>query len=164
MRLVVRAPFTLVELLTVMAIIGVIMGLIVGGATMASRKSSEGKTRSLLHQMELALEQYRQDQGYFPQQASPGPLQWDESVFKNAQGRLYLDGYPADSDDNDNNEYRDAWGKAFFYQCPGTMNSEAYDLWSKGHDQKHGNHGSSPSDAQASSASNSDDIANWKRQ
>ena len=43
------------------------------------------------------------------------------------------------------------------------MNAEKYDLWSTGHDEKHGDEGTSVSDALTAKSRDSDDITNWKR-
>ena len=167
-----KRTFTLVELLAVISIIAILTAMIVGAATLASRKASESKTKSLLEQMQIALDQFQQDWGYFPPQATAGPLQWDEEKFKDTNGKLLLDNYPADADSNDNNAYEDAWGNPFWYQCPGTMNEESFDLWSCGRDHAHGVAGvndngagatDDAADAQHIDADNSDDITNWKR-
>lgn len=60
------ASFTLIELLTVITIIVLLAGMIMGTATYANRKSLQSKTHSQLHQMTLALELYKNDFGYFP--------------------------------------------------------------------------------------------------
>src|ERR1043165_6366561 len=58
--------FTLVELLAVMAIILLLAGMIIGIGSYMSRKSLESKARSQLHQLNLALELYKNDWGAFP--------------------------------------------------------------------------------------------------
>ena len=42
------------------------------------------------------------------------------------------------------------------------MNASSIDIWSKGHDLKHGDGGSAVGDAQTTSEEN-DDVCNWKR-
>ena len=161
-----RRTFTLIEILMVMVIIALLMGLAIGGANMASRKSAEGKTKALLQKMETALEQYRTDWGMYPPRLPDYEVKWDESGLADKRGTPYLgqdQGYVADSDSSHNNIYRDAWGRPFYYRCPGTMNAEKYDLWSTGHDEKHGDEGTSVSDALTAKSRDSDDITNWKR-
>jgi hypothetical protein len=120
--------------------------------------------------MQIALDKYYQDYGYYPQsQVVSGKakvhtfdeLFYDASTeFKSSNGRPYMEGYLM-------GDYVDAWGQPFYYQCPGTMNPEKYDLWSTGQDLKMGNSGESGdlnySDAQTPNAQDSDDITNWKR-
>lgn len=159
--------FTLVELMLVMAIIALLSGLILGMATYASRRAADSKTQSRLNQLEIAIEQYRQDRGHLPQAATPREVNWDDEDFKNSQGVLYLQKYPVDSDSADNNIYEDGRGEPFWYECPGTMNPQSYDLWSMGKDEQHGDGGGTGAgnapNAQNTAAQNSDDITNWKR-
>jgi len=164
-----KRRFTLVELIAAMSIVAVLMGLLVGGATYATRKGAESKTISQLEQMKIALELCRQDRGYYPQQTNAAAL--DFSALTGgftylSTGRSYLEGYDASK------QYKDAWGISFYYQCPGTMNEESYDLWSTGRDKAHGVRGKNDDgaggtddfgDAQTPKADNSDDVANWKR-
>ncbi len=67
-----RRAFTLVELLTVIAIIITLMGLTVGVQNYASRKATETRIKSEIHAMELALEAYKEDFGTYPP--------WDQTV------------------------------------------------------------------------------------
>ena len=170
-----RRPFTLIEILTVMVIIAILMGLVMGGAGLASRKGAESKTIGRLKSLESALEQYRTEWGFYPPQLAADEVKWDEEDFADKRGTPFLgqdQGYPVDTDSADNNYYKDAWGHAFYYKCPGTMNPEKYDLWSMGHDEKHGEEGEDDdgdgntddvSDALTGESRNADDIANWKR-
>ena len=54
----------------------------------------------------------------------------------------------------------DPFEGAYFYQCPGVMNTGSYDLWSMGPDGKHGDGGTTVSNAQ--NRDENDDITNWK--
>lgn len=176
-----RRPFTLIEILTVMVIIAILMGMIVGGAGLASRKGAESKTTARLKAMTMALEQYRSEWGFYPAQLADYEVKWDESGFANKRNTPFLgedDGYPTDANSAHDNYYKDAWGHPFYYKYPGTMNPESYDLWSTGHDEKQGEagvdddgdgntdtdtNGQDVSDALTGKSRNSDDIANWKR-
>lgn len=58
----------------------------------------------------------------------------------------------------------DAWGKPFFYKCPGTMNPDSYDLWSLGPDTHPGVRGEDANDLDASfTTQENNDITNWKQ-
>lgn len=149
-------PFTLIEILSVIVIIAILMGLIVGVSTYASRRASEAKTLGQLEAMATALEAFRQDRGYYPQtsgssgellDASP-PSDFDSPDFKYTSsngGRPYIDGYVGGA-------YVDAWGRPFRYRndrnTPAQHNPEMYDLWSYGRDGIN---------------ETEDDITNWKR-
>lgn len=58
--------FTLVELLTVIAIIGLLAGIVLGVAGYASRKSDQSKAVASLEQIKNALEDYRIANGAYP--------------------------------------------------------------------------------------------------
>lgn len=63
-----RAPaFTLIELMVVIAIILVLASMVVGGLGWYKRKAAEGKTKILVKSIERALEEYRLDNGFFPE-------------------------------------------------------------------------------------------------
>ena len=64
----------------------------------------------------------------------------------------------------------DPYGQPFYYENPGVMNPEKFDLWSKGRDGEHGEAGvdddgdgttDNANDASAYNALESDDIGNW---
>ena len=61
-----QAAFTLVELLAVIAIIAVLAALTVGAAKYAATKSASSRAKAEIVVMENALEQYKQDKGYYP--------------------------------------------------------------------------------------------------
>lgn len=58
--------FTLIELLAAIAIIALIAGLVIGTAGYANRKSLRSKAETQLKQLELALELYKNEEGYYP--------------------------------------------------------------------------------------------------
>ena len=58
--------FTLIELLTVMAIIVALAGLTMGVSSYANRKALESRAKAEIRAMELALEAYKADNGAYP--------------------------------------------------------------------------------------------------
>ena len=164
--------FTLIELLSVIVIISILAGLVIGASSFASRHAAVAKTISALEKMKLALEEHRQDRGYYPIRTT-GPAEL-ATIFgtgatppnwrHSSTNRPYLEGW-------DGSRYTDAWGNSFYYECGangGTMNPESYDLWSMGPDRTQGDadvigNTNSFADAQTVNASESDDITNWKR-
>jgi general secretion pathway protein G len=116
------AGFTLLELLVVMAIIGLLAGY-VGPRYFAQIGKSEVKVaRAQLDALEKALEQYRLDTGHYPTQEQglvaiikkPGnEPRWDGPYLKK---ELPLD----------------PWGRAFIYKVPGERGD--FDLVSLGKD------------------------------
>ena len=154
-----RKCFTLLELLSVIGIIAIVAGIILGGMSYAGRRADQAKTISLMTQLEMALDAFKQDRGYYPPMASAVTVEFltvsnkltlqlggasgqYEFVHSSTQ-RPYLElGWVT----NTAQPYIDAWGNAFQYSCPGTNNTASYDLWSEG-----------------ASSSADDDICNWKR-
>ncbi|MCB1070746.1 MAG: type II secretion system protein GspG [Verrucomicrobia bacterium] len=58
--------FTLVELLVVMSIIGILVGLTIGIAGLAGRKSADAQAIAEIQRLSMALDQYRAEYGAYP--------------------------------------------------------------------------------------------------
>jgi len=116
------AGFTLLELLVVMAIIGLLAGY-VGPRYFAQIGKSEVKVaRAQMDSLEKALDQYRLDTGHYPSQE---------------QGLAALTKRPANEPRWDGPYLKkdlplDPWGRAFVYKVPGEKSE--YDLISLGKD------------------------------
>jgi type II secretory pathway pseudopilin PulG len=150
-----RKFFTLLELLSVIGIIAIVAGIILGGMSYAGRRADQAKTIALMTQLEMALDAFKQDRGYYPPAAGAFvkfltksnfmyiELEEEYQFFNSSTNRPYLElGWVTDTAKT----YVDGYGNAFQYRCPGTNNTSFYDLWSEG----------------ATSAVD-DDICNWKR-
>ncbi len=61
-----QSAFTLVELLTVIVIIGILAGLTVGVAGIASRRSKVTRTQAELARLDLAIRDYKARFGFYP--------------------------------------------------------------------------------------------------
>jgi len=158
-----RHSFTLVELMTVMAIIAILAGLIVGGVAVAGRKAAEAKVKAQMTMIELAFDQYRQDIGYYPPVPVAPPNGILRSFFDDATNGIntfYLASMGKPLLDLTQLQFKplpstttplywvDAWETPYRYQCPGTHNLQTYDLWSFGADR---------------TENTGDDINNWSR-
>lgn len=64
--------FTLIELLTVIAIIGILAALLFPSIGAANRTAKKSKTRVQFNQWAAAMEQFKQEYGYYPQIDSGG--------------------------------------------------------------------------------------------
>ncbi len=69
-----RKFFTLLELLSVIGIIAIVAGIILGGMSYAGRRADQAKTISLMTQLEMALDAFKQDRGYYPVTNDPDDL------------------------------------------------------------------------------------------
>lgn len=134
-----RRAFTLLEILVVLAIIGLLAGLaitnvdkIFGGAQVSTVQLFVRES------MKTSLTTYRIHMGDYP---------------STGDGLQALISRPAAKGDRWNGPYieggkvpLDPWGEPYQYAHPGTRNKGGYDLWSKGPDKQSGTE---------------DDIGNW---
>jgi type II secretion system protein G len=118
-----RSAFTLVELLSVIAIIGILAGLIIGIAGYASRKADRGKAISEMQKLKNALEEYRVVRGQYPDLSSQTAVA-DGSFWTNLVATVppeFLSGVSSN----------DPWGNSYWYQRESRFQ---YKLWSTGPD------------------------------
>lgn len=134
-----RRGFTLLEIIVVLAIIGLLVGVLVVNVGGDLSRGQEDTTRIFVQQtMRLPLTKYRVDMGTFP---------------STAEGLQALIAPPANRADRWRGPYTsdgkiplDPWGEPYQYRSPGTRNKADYDLFSKGPDR---------------TADTDDDIGNW---
>lgn len=111
-----RAPaFTLIELMVVIAIILVLATMVVGGLGWYKRKAAEGKTTVLVSSIERALEEYKLDNGFFPEgDGGDGSteqvyiaLYGDGKLEVNGSGNVIVATQPSGVTDDGNTVYLD---------------------------------------------------------
>ncbi|HEY1661042.1 MAG TPA: type II secretion system major pseudopilin GspG [Verrucomicrobiae bacterium] len=126
--------FTLVEMMLVVAIIGILAALVIPRIAGKSEEAKETAVQAdIKGGIKSAIDQFEVDNGRYP-----SSLQDLIQQPRNASGWKgpYLDQLPVDP-----------WSDAYQYQFPGKHNGpRGYDLWSEGQDQKSGT---------------DDDIGNW---
>lgn len=160
-RLKRNAGFTLIEVLTVIAIIGIMMGLVLGISGYATRKADYSRATAELEQIKNALEEYRIEYGRYPNNTDADD---SRNLTDALWGKPHDDGIPPflalDEWDDENERYRllDPWGNdyRYYHDSDGTPfyaehnNSRlGYDLWSLGVDIREDD-------------GSNDDIANWR--
>jgi len=105
---------TLVEIMVVVAIIGMVMGDVAVGAVGALNKAKIRNTKVIVHTVQEALVHYATDN------TDSCPKQLSDLVTQK-----YLTKDP-----------KDDWGQMLNYVCPGTHNTDGADVWSKGPDKQ----------------------------
>ena len=95
-----RSGFTLIELLAVIAIIGILAGLLVSAIGVARRQAGRVETRARFIQYAIAYEQFRAEYGFYPTMGQDGPsfsLKDNNDVFvETLSGSTRAGGAPSD--------------------------------------------------------------------
>lgn len=151
------SAFTLIELLAVITIIAILAGLVVGGMGYVNEKQAREKARVQIALISKALEEYKLDNGTYPQTENTTAntnilfkkLYWDGASDGTGAKKIYLSQF-----DPENNKQGwtsgtgetvtiiDPWGKPYRYRTAlntaGTPNVDSqnpdFDLWSVGKD------------------------------
>ena len=71
----IRVGFTLVELLTTLAVIGILLGLLIPALNQVSKFAANVKQKAQFHAIGMALEAFRNDWGDYP------PSEWDPATY-----------------------------------------------------------------------------------
>ena len=142
--------FTLIELLTVMAIIMIIAGMVVGVSTTARESARKRKSEVMIAALEIGISMYHADTGNYPTGDDGTGCYFLYDLLTNAEygDGLSGGGNPADiagwrgpymefkTKDLNNvaDEIIDPWGNVYNYDAtnPITHNTNSFDLWSIG--------------------------------
>jgi general secretion pathway protein G len=128
--------FTLVELVIVMAIIGILAGFVL--ANVMPQRDKAARTRALadIKEMETALNIYYADNGFYPStqqglqalitqpNTPPIPQNWQGPYLSNRKSAPI-----------------DPWDNEYVYISPGEENPTTFDLFSYGYDGRAGGSG-----------------------
>jgi len=107
-----KRGFTMVEMLAVIAVLGILMGIVVGLAGQAGRRSDRAKAQTDLQMIRTALEEYRHRNGEYP----------EPRYFARTLNDYAYDWYRRTLN-------RDPWGNTYNYFRTAPLE---YHLWSKG--------------------------------
>lgn len=139
-----RRAFTLVELLLVLAILGLLVGLVVNKADDIFGGSQESVAKLFVTEsLKAPLVRYRIDVGDYPSTA-----EGLQALIAAPAGRVERWKGPYIEITGGGGVPKDPWGEPYQYRYPGKLNQNAggYDLFSKGKDKV---------------ADTPDDIGNW---
>ncbi|MBL7069215.1 MAG: type II secretion system major pseudopilin GspG [Candidatus Omnitrophica bacterium] len=126
--------FTLIEIMLVVAIIGILAAMVVPRLTGRTKQAREAVAKADIEvNMPMALDLYELDIGEFP--SGLGSLM-DNTDNKDDWKGPYLKRVP-----------KDPWGREYIYNNPGSHNKYGFDLSSSGADGQSGTN---------------DDITNWE--
>lgn len=158
-------PYSLVEMLVVLAIIAILVGLGAGGYTVARRWLAQSQTEALLAKLKLAIESYKNDKGYYPlpQDGNPHNFRLDANAndfsgsasgdeLQPRNNMSYFMDYSKLRQDQSYKKaegeflVKDGWNSpagdedfgAIKYRCPGIINKTSFDLYSAGPDREFG--------------------------
>ena len=131
--------FTLTEILVTVAIIAFLMGISIGGMSVALRIASEAKCKAMIKKFEMAAESYRSKVGYYPQMLSVLYFYMDTI---NTSGDDFNDFFPVQDSElktitgstTGRGLLKDPWASYYIYLNPGARNPTKFDFYSAGAD------------------------------
>lgn len=128
--------FTLVEMLLVLVILAVLAAIVIPKFSGRSQQAKETAAKSQISAIEMALDAFEVDTGFYPQgNAGLNALVDQPNNAQNWKGPYLKKGVPLDP-----------WGNPYLYSYPGRNNPKGYDISSAGPDGQTGT---------------DDDITNW---
>jgi general secretion pathway protein G len=119
-----EAGFTLVELLVVLAIIGLLTTLVVINVLPAQGRAQQQKAKADIALIEQGLQMWRIETGRFPTTEEGLAALTAPGTMGAALSRLP----------------QDPWGRPYYYRSPG-LDGRPYDIWSYGADGEEGGEG-----------------------
>jgi general secretion pathway protein G len=133
-----RRGFTLIEILLVLALLGMLVGVLVVNVNKNLEQGSEQTAKMFVEStVKAPLLSYRMNVGDYPNTAEglkalveqpAGKARWKGPYFEKAA------------------QINDPWGRPYQYRYPGEKNKGSFDVWSMGQDGQSGT---------------ADDIGNW---
>ena len=127
--------FTLIELMLVVAVIGIVAGIVLAAAGGAQKKAARDQAKAEIKMFCAAMERYRSDFGFIPEQRNGSRT----ALYR------YLSNYVSFktnqlSGSGTNTQILDPYGRGYFYVSPGTnvrsMLSDSFEIWSAGADER----------------------------
>ncbi|OGV18316.1 MAG: hypothetical protein A2X47_06360 [Lentisphaerae bacterium GWF2_38_69] len=166
-----RKNFTIIELLAVFVVIAILIGITIGVYSLVWEKMKNSKTRAIVKQLDIALQSYKIDQGYYftntTSYANPpsdnnrfkfdyGVTNKDKDFIKCFEYQSLVGSGNIKAQGTSYEYIVDAWANPLLYKCPGEFNPEMFDIGSLGKDGKYGSNSDDPNDF-----GQGDDITNF---
>jgi len=123
------AAFTLVELLAVIALIGVIAGLTLAGLGYVQQKSAISRAEAEVASLSAAIESFKMDYGAYPGSVEVlfPELTGAPAASVNTNGKVFFE---TTARMVTNNRIIDPWGAPYNYTTNASRNVGFFDLWS----------------------------------
>lgn len=159
--------FTLVEILGVVAIIGIVAGIVLAAAGGVQKKAARDQAKAEIKTIVLALERYRAANGFYP---IPAANPSTNALYANLANYMPFRTNQL-SGTGTNLAVLDPYGYPYWYRLvtnnvtPGSgtvnMTGESVEVWSVGSDGKSGYTNANLTPAQRTTNSNADDLTSW---
>ena len=121
--------FTLIELMLVLVILATLAAIVLPKFSGNTKRAKIASAQTQISTLETALDAFEIDTGRYPTTAEGlGALTKQPTMDAEDWTGPYLR----------KNVKDDPWGQEYQYRCPGTYNTEGYDVYSTGPDRKPG--------------------------
>jgi general secretion pathway protein G len=148
------SAFTLVEILVVVAVIGILAGIVLAAAGGVQKKAARDQARAEIKTMLVALERYKADRMTYPVSTNSSRT----ALFTNLTNYMSFKTTKVT-----NNEVLDPYGNAYWYRSPAaastTMLTDSCEVWSAGANRRSGFTNNPPN---LTDTNNVDDITSWQ--
>jgi len=141
-----RKGFTLIEIMVVVAILGILLGMAVFTGNKARLRAKISKTEAAIAALETAISMYEVDMGSYPASGNQNLV----NALTVSQGDDWHGPYiEFDEEDISSGKFQDPWNNDYVYtKGPTGTHNPSYDIYSKGPDG-------------AGDGTEADDINNW---
>jgi len=122
------AAFTLIELLAVVALIGVLAGLTLAGLGYVQQKSAHSRAEAEVAALSAAIEGFKMDYGSYPDSSTSllAELTGGAGATVNTNRKVFFEVSPRMVT---NNQIMDPWGAPYNYTTNASRNTGFFDLW-----------------------------------
>ncbi|MFC2149275.1 type II secretion system protein GspG [Candidatus Auribacterota bacterium] len=142
--------FTLLELLTVIAIIIILAGILIPAVGKVRQKAKSARAQADIESLCIAVKMYEADFGAYPPDVA-GSNDFKAYIGVELENTSIGDAGPYiefREKDLSSGTFNDPWGKPYIYVEPGTHNEASFDIYSFGPNM-------------TDNSGDSDDVTNW---